>query len=403
MTDDAYLPTCIKLHDFESPKMPSKRAFEIYLSKASMLFKTDSEADEDAISSDQLYKTPESELDRIAPPPAASPFMQVLDDSLSDWLSNATPNRTLKVIVLPPCDESGTIKSWAEANALECLVPPTHHDILTGEAIVPDIQSGFPLVIPRLEAWMIRSYHGLNLMRALLDAITNSKRKVVVGCNIFAWEFLKKAVNAAAYLPDPLTFQALDHDQLRDWFYTLHHEAETQPVRLRYQHSAEAVFKEDKAAEDTNYFKILAATSLGIPWVAWHLWRNNLLTQHENEEEEKDKDKEEQVDIAQEQRVVEDESEGQETLWVAALQELSLPKTENDSSLFVLQAILIHNEISSEHLAKVLPDLRPLTAVPLLKRADVITEHNGVLRCKPQAYPAIRAGLAASGFPLGVL
>lgn len=400
MSDDSYLPEYIKLRDFKSPGMPTQRAFQIFLSKTLMLLQKDKEKDEDAISSDRLHRTPDADLDIIVPAPAFGPLPQVLDEKLSGWLQSTESNNTIKVIVLPPCDENDVMKSWAEANRLECLEAPSPQAILSGKATLPEIQFGTPLIIPRLEAWMMRTYYGLNLIKELLSAIENSERKIVIGCNIYAWEFLRKAISVASFLPDPMTFQALSSDQLRDWFHELHSNSDMQHIKLCHQHSAQDVFAEDKE-EDGNYFKILAATSSGIPWVAWHLWRNSLLTQNDDTEVEEIDDAEQTNAEKEDASAIEDA--GQQTLWVAALQEFSLPNSDKGLALLVLHAILIHNEITAEHLVQVLPDIRPLNAVPLLKRAGIITQKQGVLSCNPQAYPAIREGLTASGFPLGVL
>jgi hypothetical protein len=401
MSDDAYLPRYIKLRDFKSSGMPTQRAFELFFSKALQLFKKDKDEDEDAISSDRLHKTPDADLDILVPPPAFGPLLRVLDENLSDWLQNTAANNTIKLIVLPPCEENGIIQSWAESNGLTCLQPPTPQAILSGTATLPDLRGDSPLIIPRLEAWMMRTYYGLNVIRELLAVLAESERKIVIGCNIYAWEFLKTAVSAASFLPEPMTFDALSSDQLHDWFQALHSASAMQHIKLRHQHSANDVFSDDSEGRDNNYFKILAATSSGIPWVAWHLWRNNLLTQND------DSKVGETDDTGPAERTEDDTSatannDDRQTLWVAELQAYALPGSEKKLALLVLQAILIHNEITTEHLVKVLPDIRPLTVVPLLKRAGIITHQQGVLRCKPAAYPAIREGLTSSGFPLGV-
>jgi len=397
MSDDS-LQRYIKLRNFEAPNMPTQRAFEIYFAKALTLLKKDEENDEDAISSDRLYKTPEADLATSATQIASEPLLAILDENLTDWLNSATPNDTLKIIVFPPCDDHSILQSWAERNKLECLESPTPESILSGEAVLPDISNGSVLVIPRLEAWMMRTYYGLSLIKQLLAAIENTERKIVVGCNIYAWEFLKKAVNAASFLPDPMTFQALDSKQLRDLFYSFHTKSDSANITLYHQKSAQDIFAEDDE-DNESYFKILAATSRGIPWVAWHLWRNNLLTQKEEPESE-DTDKKAADDA--EDKALPAASSDQQILWVSALKEFTLPNSGNDLLLLVLQAILIHHEISVDHLLKVLPDIKPTEAIPLLKRAGIITQKEGKLRCKPEAYPAVREGLIASGFPTGV-
>lgn len=373
--------------------MPTQKAFQNLLSKALTLLKDDDE--EDAISSDRLHKTTDASLDLIAPPPAYGPLLSVLDEHLSHWLHDTAPRDAIEVIVLPPCDEGNIIESWARRNDLECLEPPRPEAILSNQAVLPDIKSGTSLVIPRLEAWMMRTHYSMDLIRQLLSSIEKTDCKVVIACNIYAWEFLKKAVAIDSFLPEPMTFGAMDCDQLRDWLSSLHAQSDENNYKLCHQKSAQNIFDTDSDKNDS-YFKVLAATSSGIPWVAWHFWRNGLLSQKENAESE-DEDNDAKIEA------LADQDSDQQILWVAALKELSLPSSTQGVSLLVLQAILIHHKIAIEHLVKVLPDVRPQAAISQLKRAGIITQREDILSCSPEAYPAIREGLVASGFPVGVL
>src|SRR5699024_11435617 len=97
----------------------------------------------------------------------------------------------------------------------------------------------------------------------------------------------------------------------------------------------------DVCSSDLDRLTSLAAKSLGIPWVAWHMWRHILREELEVKEDEKLAEK-----IAAKQ-AEEEHSKTRLTLWVAALNEYSLPSNAGDDSLLILHALLLHDEIGS--------------------------------------------------------
>lgn len=176
---------------------------------------------------------------------------------------------------------------------------------------------------------------------------------------------------------------------------------------------------EDAASEPSNkhhdgYLQRLAARSLGIPWVAWNLWRDGLRAAHDTEQvSDKVKD------------TVQDDGH---TLWVSDLPEFSLPAGHERPALMVAHALLLHGGLTRSQLQDVLPAqeqpgiLAALQSAGYVEWCDTlapsadwqigVTSHDpqtvrtGVdaeVRVRACAYPALRSALKTAGFPTGVI
>ena len=215
--------------------------------------------------------------------------------------------------------------------------------------------------------------------------------KIVIGCNSFAWAFLRKAVSADLALPDAVTFLAFDEMRLHRWFGQLATSEATGSVRFRRSQSGVNVLElGDDGTPKDDYLRVLAGRSLGIPWVAWHMWRRSLRSGDEQEP-------------AEDAKAVlssdEEEVPSEQTLWVAALDEYVLPGKNEQSALLVLQALLIHGALSASQLRLVLPLVGESNIVSVLIKAGFVARDGDLFTCRPAAYPAIRAGLSSAGLP----
>ncbi len=338
--------------------------------------------------SDQLRKLQADRLDEVMSPPACGPLINELQASLAAWVATEKPDNWLQLVILPPCDENGIVETWARDGGHQLLEAPGRNELLDGICAVPDFtigseSGGGVLVIPHLEHWFLRHQQGLGDVRALLAQLQSLERHCVIGCNSWAWAFLSKVVQANTLLPEGITFQAFDAARLHRWFLQLNN---SDKLRILSSQSGEDLLGEDSTSD---YFKPLAARSQGIPWVAWHLWRRSLRSGVPVEEV---------VELAEETAVA-SETE-QETLWVAALEEFSLPGKESQTTLLVLQALLIHGSLSLTELNLVLPLSDQNAAVAALTKAGFIEKVGHQLRLIAAAYPAIRSGLKTAGFPL---
>ena len=92
----------------------------------------------------------------------------------------------------------------------------------SGDAIAScPIQGTLPqtlMVIPRLEWCFLRCIEGWEAIEALRDQIkANPGQFWVLGCNLWAWEYLKTVCQIDAYWDQTLVLPALDGEALRTW------------------------------------------------------------------------------------------------------------------------------------------------------------------------------------------
>lgn len=379
------------VRDYDHPSMPAVDTLQRITGRFRELLQRSNP--EPTMRSDKLRKLQANRLDEVMSPPACGPLINELQASLAGWVATEKPDSWLQLVILPPCDENGILETWARDGGHHLLAAPSRSELLDGVCAVPDFTVGTEsgsgvLVIPHLEHWFLRHQRGLGDIRALLAQLQSIERHCVVGCNSWAWAFLSKVVQANTLLPEGITFQAFDATRLHRWFLQLNN---NEKYRILSSQSGTDLLGEDS---DSDYFKPLAARSQGIPWVAWHLWRRSLRSGIPEEEV---------AALAEESAVATPVVTDQETLWVAALEEFSLPGKDSQTTLLVLQALLIHGSLSLTELNLVLPLSDQNAAVAALTKAGFVEKIDHQLRLIAAAYPAIRSGLKTAGFPLDEL
>lgn len=391
------VPRFEPLGTYEMPTMPAQEAVNQLLARLYAVFRKD---DTPLIAQDQLRKATRNLLDEVVAPPACGPLLRQLDATLDPWAQTAKPSSWLQLIVLPPCDENGVLEAWARERGYAVLERPARSELMSREAHEPaDLAGSGVLVIPRLEDWFLRHHGGLHRVRALLEQLSRCERHCVVGCNTWAWSFLYKAPGANVLLPTPLTFRAFDGERLRIWFTELARHESTASFVFRLPGTGTDVLAVDEHGKpQSEYFEKLAASSLGIPCVAWHLWRNSLRSDDESQSPGSEAD-----DAAPESTPMTGPRPDEKPLWVAALDQFTLPdggSQGSQGSLQVLQALLIHGQLSSSELMQVLPMVGETHVLPSLIAAGFVARNGEQLRCQPSAYPAIRSGLGSAGFSM---
>ena len=390
----------IAVRDYDAPATPTEHAIRRLWRLARLRLQPD--LDDPVQAGERLQPATRALLDEVAQPPACAPLIDELDSAVRSWQREAGDDIWRRVVVLPPCDSGDLMGTWAAQQGHTVLAAPAR-SILCSLADPVDLDA-LPggkglLVIPRLEDWMLRRRDGLHALRTLLASLARLERPCLVGCNSWAWAFAEKAVGAALVLPRPMTFAPFDAHRLCEWFTSLaandgEPQAEGgQAVVFRLASSGADVLRKDGDGDNghDNYLKRLAALSLGIPWVAWHLWRQGLRAASDSD------DLPEKVQKA---------TEGDErTLWVSALPEYTLPAHHEQVALLVLQALLMHAGLTEPELRSVLPVLEEPGIVAALQSAGFIerSARDGMPRVRPAAYPAARTALRADGFPVGEL
>ena len=347
-----------------------------------------------------LKRAFDGSLDKDVAPPVCPPLIGEVDHSISGWLAEPGSTQRIKLIVLPPCDRSGIIAGWASDHGHETLAPPRRDFLMNpGVGDFPEIALGDGdalLVVPELERWFLRHRNGLDTIRHLISELHRSERRCLIGCNSWAWAFLVAATGVDLALPQPVTFQSFDGERLGEWFNYLDKRSEGGATTFRLASSGKDVLGSGEGKGDggkkSDFLVRLASRSLGIPWIAWHLWRRGLRSDLSLEAEESTKIDAKHIPHAKEK-----------TLWIVDSKELKLPSGHEQDSLFTLHALLIHGGLTVEELRAVLPTVGGRFIVAGLVKSGFVEQRNDVLVCSPSAYPTIRAKLSTGGFPVDSL
>ena len=394
-TDDAKevvnLPDLIALGDYTAPTMPTEHAFRGAWNR---LKQRVSGPEQPVLHRAGLDQALLAVIDDVADPPDCGPLLQAFDAQFGAWSRDGCAQPRLRTLVVPPCDSSGTLAIWAQTRGHTVLPAPERADLIgpASAGYRPQLTGDGLLVIPRLERWFLREAGGLHALRLLLSQLAGAERRCLVGCDSWAWRFVVKSVGADLALPRPQTFEAFDARRLRDWFATLAHDKEGATVTFRLARNGDDVLACNDSGEPRNaYLRQLAARSGGIPWVAWHLWRAGL-----------------KVSAGEEPpsgRAAGATAADARTVWVVDVDDIALPLSNEDRSLLVLQALLIHGALTSAEIDAVLPTTGEPDMLPALLRLGYLRREpgSGRHRIRPTAYPAIRKALQAAGFPTGAM
>ena len=429
--DEGQRPTgLVAMADYKSPSMPAEHVVRAVWRRIKQRFQSSEPA---AVRPDnRLQPTTLKALDEVARPPACGPLMEDFDAAVRAWVEE--PGGTLHcVVVLPPCDSNDVIGTWAKERGHAVLCAPARDRGLalsviagTDKNAAADAEDGggaLPadgpiLVIPQLELWFLRQRNGLKAVRALLAELQQSERRCLIGCNSWAWAFLVRAAGAGLVLPIPRTLAPFDGKRLQSWFAELAANTGSGPVAFRRaSDGADVLETKDDGALANNYLDELAARSNGIPWVAWHLWRNALRTRIDASGAQKTNvhadgggktggsHKNAQAGARTEASAtpINGAHGNERTFWITGVPDPDLPKHHDDNALLVLHALLMHGALANDELLSVLPDATAAEVLPALLRAGFIERREGRLSVLPAAYPAVRRVLLADGFPMGDL
>ncbi len=230
------------------------------------------------------------------------------------------------------------------------------------------------------------------MVRAFVERLM-SRRRVLLGCDSWAWAFLQKAIGIEGLLGSPLTLAPFDAPRLDAWFRDSY---DSRNIEFRQRRNDAPVFveqaadseshSEEREPETSLLIKSLAARARGNLGVAHALWRSSL-------------------------RICDPESVGDEpamessrqTLWVVSPSDLKLPKLANGADKlhrFILHAILLHAGLSVATLDTLLPFSREdiCRRIRELRAAGFVNEQNGLFRVSLAAYPQVRQDLCGEGF-----
>ena len=384
--------TMIALSDYQAPTMPTENAMRRLYKRVKQHIQSLRKPGSEPVLTERKFEPATLKaLDKLAGPPACGPLLDDFDVALTDWRADPA-GLCHYLVVLPPCDPNNVLAAWAQSRGHALLDAPPRHRLHEAQPIrFPEGDDDALLVIPRLEDWFLRHRNGLASVRTLFAELAESNRRCLIGCNSWAWAFLVKSAGAALVLPQPMSFAPFHALRLQQWFSELAaQEADSRVVFRLAGSGADVLQKKDDGHLNNSYLEQLASRSHGIPWVAWHQWRQSLHTRLDAGESSPS--------------ATENDSR---TLWINDVEdksrplELPLPLDDQESGLLVMHALLMHGSLNAAELAAVLPYPAGSGVLAALLRAGFIQKHGDLLAPQAGAYPAIRSALKAAGFPLG--
>ena len=405
MPDDPTAPRPFKpLGSYTYPDLPADDLAKSFWERLKNL--TDRTVDPPIISEDLLRKASRDQLGDHVAAPICDLLMADLDVTLCDWADTRTHDSPLKVLVLPPCEPHNIVEVWARRRNREVLQPPDRNILLEELGVEKaDLRGDGVLIIPRLEDWFLRCRTGLTQVRSLLSGLASLERQCLIGCNSWAWPLLCKSIEADLVMPQPLCFQAFDAERLRAWFTSVM-STWGQGTTFRLPETDQLLGPDGEDAVAMPYFRKLAGQSLGIPWVAWWMWRNSLRSRRPEKKDDAktkgDGDETKQPEREPDEPSPEEHAAGwgKTEFFLAPIENHSVPMQHQPDELLVLHALLIHGPLAPEELEAVLPTMRHASITSALVGAGLVQRSNGHASVKASAYPAVRRALSGSAFPL---
>lgn len=346
---------------------------------------------------EELQSIPGILLERIAPAPDGQRAALALDEALTAWLDSVQMDQPVVLVLHPPYGMHGDIlKAWAGLHEWRVLPPPTTGQIFRRETdwIMSGPANLTSWVLPNLERCYLRHAHGLTLVRRLLDqACSGALGRGVIGCDSWAWAFLRRAWSGAT--PPLLILQSFDQHRLARWFQSFASESGISDLIFRQADNGDYVLPpptdtQNESANISDFLQQLAAYSRGIPGIAHAIWRASLRTAPD--------------ELPKDASTAKESTYQPTTLWITPWRRFKRPAPTTDllrQHAFILHTLLLHNGLSAEWLSQLLPassQPSPATLYRLESAGLIKQQRNGFWKISPLGYPAIRLFLKSEGY-----
>lgn len=353
-----------------------------------------------------LVAVPGNVLAQAASEPDWQAGVPALHEALQDWWQDRAGR--LQILIGPPYSGTAEIAAqWALARQCPVLPEPQLDQIKSGCLTCLEQIDQSPdrvWVIPRLERFYLRHSQGFTMLRALLENITASPARFLLTCDSWAWAYLSKALHINGLFPQPLILEAFNQKEMELWFRALATQTtgaafvfrQADNGKLVLPPSADDTTANGEKQDITDFLPRLAAFSRGNPGVAHSIWRYSLRLAEKKEIQEK----------AQEAAA---NDALHQTIWVEPWSQLNLPSlagfNSRDRDLFVLHTLLLHDGLSGQVLAQILPFPEPQlkNMLQMLQVAGIVVNGPDNWRVGARAYPAVREFLRYEGYLVDAL
>ena len=320
-------------------------------------------------------------------------------------------------------------------------------------------------VIPNLCWCFLRSAEGLDGVDYLRDSLLSDRTQFwIIGSGQVGWEYLKATLKFHAYCGDTVSLPKLSGEELQDWLdpiveqfeirfqETALHKRFRDPESLKdlnisfnkpieslseiareigaaVRSSLRTVKGEilsddaeaEKASPKRDYFDRLADLSNGVSIVALQLFIKSIRYQEPEDSEENAKDdaakpkalasKKRQYDSPSDksQKQVSADLDSNQTApqkpqLIAAAPKLPTLPNFDQSDLYLLYSIMLHDDLTIKALAASLGDAPQVVnnQVQILRNAGIIEQEETVIKINPVHYPQLQRELAKNNFMIEV-
>ncbi|MEM7800409.1 MAG: hypothetical protein AAF633_14535 [Chloroflexota bacterium] len=344
------------------------------------------------VETDQLSKVPSFLLDRLLPDEEHTLVIEELNSTLSKWIIDPKKkNHTPVIIGSIDGSVNNFLRKFAETMGWRILGAPYESSLLTLDfktyLSFLDIPPDQPIVIPKLEKWFLRHHFGLNFLREMIQWLRTEKRTCVIGCQSWAWGYLKKTMRIDKMFPFTLTMSPKDPQTLNQWLSSPGKPFKDISFTFRNTADGQPIFSLD--AEPDPFVSRLAAHTRGQPWLAREIWRESLLF-HDHK-------------VASDTALEASLKDASCSVWIKPWDEselLNLPTNLNNADLRLIHTSLIHGGISEATLIETFSANPADMANQLdtLRNAGLIKQVEDSWHVSTVKYPAIRRKLVQEGF-----
>jgi hypothetical protein len=404
----------IRLDEYQKPGKPTGETVRKGISGLWTRLRRSQSSDKSVIEHENLHAVPQSLLDQAVARPDWQVLLPAVNEALKDWLAADDPDCSVQVVVgAPHSGVQEALTSWGASEQWRVVeAPPGEQILVGGEDWLAGLceEEDTPMVISRLEGCYLRHYEGLSLINRMLDFLAATSRRCLIGCDSWAWAFLCEALQVDDALPHPFTLEPFDHSRLERWFLQLagggnsgfvFRQADNgkpvlPPIALQGNHGGDYEGEQKQAnakssfVQESDFLKHLAAYSLGIPEVAWSIWRHSLRS---SPIEGLDEKSQEGVPWAHQAS----------SIWVKPWGQIDLPTLDgatDQDQLFVLHSLLVHRGLPADILVQLLPFSPAEVARSLhsLHSSGLVEKVKDHWQVTPLGYPAVRQTLKNEGY-----
>lgn len=382
--------------DYHLPLAPVRHSVRNRITAIQRLFRSQKPEETSPFTAkDTLQPLSQCQINTIAPPQHWNTPAQAITQGLGEWLGLKNPDQPVMSMIGPPgSGHSLMLRAWAEQQKWQIIKPPSAEQILAGNDTVlsRQITRDKPWVFPGLEQAYVRHPEGLSLVRRFLhEAFSGTLGRGIIGCNSWAWAYLRYVWRGR--VPTPFSLQGCNSLDLAEHFRKLADPTGKRQILFRQSDNGLPILPPldpgEPPHETSNFLQFLATHSRGIFGVAWAAWRVSLRTEPE-------------AKIAENDETTKPDT-GQQTVWVIPWSKLSLPElssTAGRDEAFVLHALLVHNGLESTLLPTVLPlsSNQIQETLSRLQERGLVGHNTTRWEVTALGYPAVRQFLHGRGY-----